>query len=109
MFVYTAYLDESGTHDGSPVTVMGGVLARAEQWRDFEKKFAAVQSQYGFEVWHTKKFKRKAGDFQGWTDEKCHNLYWSMRDVTAFGLTDVVALTLDNASYEADYYLGTEV
>jgi hypothetical protein len=50
MFIYTAYLDESGTHDGSPLTVMGGVLARAEQWRDFEKKFAAVQSEYGFRV-----------------------------------------------------------
>jgi Protein of unknown function (DUF3800) len=106
MFVYTAYLDESGTHGGSPITVMGGVLARAQQWRDFEKKFAAVQSRYGFKVWHTKKFKKKAGDFQGWTDEKCHDLYWSMRDVTAFGLTDVVAITLNNASYEADYKAG---
>ena len=44
MFMYTAYLNESGTHDGSPVIVMGGVLARAEQWRFFEKKFAPVQS-----------------------------------------------------------------
>jgi hypothetical protein len=80
MFVYTAYLDESGTHDGSPITVMGGVLARAEQWRDFEKKFTAVQSQYGFRVWHTKKFKKKAGDFRGWTDEKCRSLsFWGLR------------------------------
>jgi hypothetical protein len=106
MFVYTAYLDESGTHDGSPLTVMGGVLARAEQWRDFEKKFAALQKRYGFRVWHTKKFKRKAGDFKGWTDEKCSDLYWSMRDISALGLTDIVALTLDNASYEADYRAG---
>ena len=106
MFVYTAYLDESGTHDGSPITVMGGVLARAEQWRDFEKKFAAVQSKYGFRVWHTKTFKRKAGDFQGWTDEMCHELYWSLRDVTSYSLTDVVALTLNNASFEADYKFG---
>jgi hypothetical protein len=97
VFVYTAYLDESGTHDGSPLTVMGGILARAEQWQSFEKKFAAIQSQYGFRVWHTKKFKKKAGDFRGWTDEKCDALYWSLRDVTAFGLTDVISITLDNA------------
>lgn len=106
MFEYTAYLDESGTHDGSPITVMGGILARAEQWRNFEKKFAAVQSQFGFKVWHTKKFKRKAGDFRGWTDEKCHELYRSLADVTSYGLTDVVAVTLDNASYDADYRVG---
>jgi hypothetical protein len=106
MFVFTAYLDESGTHDGSPLTVMGGVLARAEQWRDFEKKFASVQKQYGFKVWHTKKFKKEAGDFKGWTDEKCSDLYWSMQKISSFGLTDIAALTLDNASYEADYKAG---
>jgi hypothetical protein len=106
MFVYTGYLDESGTRDGSPLTVMGGVLARAEQWEAFEKKFAALQRRFGFEVWHTKKFKNKAGDSKGWTDEKCHQLYWSMRDISAFGLTDIVALTLDNASFEVDYRAG---
>jgi hypothetical protein len=106
MFVYTGYLDESGTHDGSPLTVMGGVLARAEQWRDFEKKFAAVQSRYGFKVWHTKKFKKKAGDFKGWTNEKCESLYWDMGRISGSGLTDIVALTLDNASYEVDYKAG---
>ena len=29
-----------------------------------------------------------------------------MMDVTAFGLTDVVSITLDNASYEVDYKAG---
>jgi Protein of unknown function (DUF3800) len=101
MFVYTAYLDESGTHDGSPITAMGGLLARTDQWKEFERKFAAVQKKFGFEVWHTKKFKNKAGDFQGWTDQKCSDLYWAMQEVTSFNLTDVVCLTLDNASYEA--------
>jgi hypothetical protein len=36
MFAYTAYLDESGTHDGSEITVMGGVLGRADQWKRFQ-------------------------------------------------------------------------
>ena len=106
MFVYTAYLDESGTHDGSPLTVMGGILARADAWRAFEKQFAALQSQYGFKVWHSKKFKKKSGDFRGWTDEKCQELYWAMSKVVSYGLADVVSLTLDNASYDADYKGG---
>jgi hypothetical protein len=106
MFVYTAYLDESWTHQGSPFTVMGGLLARADQWEAFEKRFSSVQSQYGFKVWHTKKFRRKAGDFKGWTDEKCGELYWSMQQVVSYGLTDVLSMTLDNASYEADYKSG---
>jgi hypothetical protein len=109
MFVYTGYLDESGTHDGSPLTVMGGVLARADQWQNFEKKFAGVQKQYGFRVWHSKKFKNKAGDFKGWTDKKCSDLFWSMTNIAAFGLTDVVSFTLDNASYEAHYRAGGDL
>jgi hypothetical protein len=106
MFVYTAYVDESGTHDGSPVTVMGCVLARTEQWRVFERKFASLQVKYGFKVWHTKKFKKKKGDFRGWSDEKCHDLYWSMQQATSFGLTDIISLTLNNASFVADYKAG---
>jgi hypothetical protein len=109
MFVYTAYLDESGTHTGSPFTVMGGLLARAEQWQKFERKFAALQTEYGFRVWHTKKFKNKAGDFKGWTDQKCSDLYWAMSKITSHGLTDVVALTLDNALYDADYRAGSDL
>jgi hypothetical protein len=65
MFVYTAYLDESGTHGGSPITVMGGVLARAEQWRGFEKKFAAVQSQYGFKGLAHEKIQKEGWRFPG--------------------------------------------
>lgn len=62
--------------------------------------------RYGFRVWHTKKFKRKAGDFRGWTDKKCHDLYWALQKVAGSGLTDAVAITLDNASYETNYKLG---
>jgi hypothetical protein len=61
MFVYTGYLDESGTHEGSPVTVMGGVLGRAEQREQFEQRFSWVQAEVGFRVWHTKKFRKRAG------------------------------------------------
>ncbi len=64
---YTAYLDESGTHDGSPITIMAGVLGRADQWKKFQAKFDAVKARHGFEIFHTKKFKSRTGDFKGLT------------------------------------------
>ena len=67
MFVFTGYLDESGTHDGSPVTIMGGVLARAQQWVSFERRFDEIRERHRFQIFHTKKFKRRDGDFRGWT------------------------------------------
>lgn len=106
MFVYTAYLDESGTHDGSLVTVMGGLLAKADQWERFEKGFAKAQRQHGFRVWHTKKFKNRTGDFKGWTPEQCKALYWDLGRLTSFGLTEAMAVTLNNADYETHYKSG---
>jgi hypothetical protein len=106
MFVFTGYLDESGTHAGSAATVMGGLLARAEQWTEFEKKFAQAQKVHKFRVWHTKKFKNKAGDFKGWTDEQCSALYWHLQKVTSYGLTEAVAVALDNATYQSVYRAG---
>jgi hypothetical protein len=38
---WTVYLDESGTHD-SPILVMGGAAAMADQWHDFNKKWEAI-------------------------------------------------------------------
>jgi hypothetical protein len=106
MLVFTGYLDESGTPSGSSVTVMGGLLARADQWDNFERKFARAQKDHGFEVWHTRKFKQGAGDFRGWTDEQRSALYWHLQQLTGWGLTDAVSMALDNASYEREYETG---
>lgn len=106
MFVFTAYLDESGTHDGSPVTVMGGLLARAEQWENFEKGFGKLQKQHGFRVWHSKKFKRRDGDFKGWSVEQCTALYWDLAFLTSRGLTGAVTMTLNNADFDKYYKSG---
>jgi hypothetical protein len=103
LFDYTAYLDESGTHGDSPAMVMGGVLARADQLRNFQKSFDLIKKQHGFRIFHTKKFKAKKGDFKGWTDEQCLHLIEDLAHLTSFGLTDTVAFTLNNASYAEDF------
>ena len=103
MFVFTGYLDESGTHSDSPITVMGGLLARAEQWERFEDGFGKLQDKYDFRVWHSKKFKNRRGDFKGWTDLKISGLYWDLAHLTNSGLTEAVTMTLNNADFE-NYY-----
>ncbi len=104
--VLTAYLDESGTHDGSPVTVMGGMLANALQWTRFEQAFGLIKKRHGFKIFHTKKFKRREGDFRGWSNEQCSALMAELAQITSHAFTEGVTMTLDNASYEADYKAG---
>jgi hypothetical protein len=103
LFAYTAYLDESGTHDGSDVTVMGGVLGRVDQWKLFQAGYEKAKKKHGFRVFHTKKFKKKSGDFKGWDDNQCVALWNDLGRLTNSGLTDCVAVALDNETYARQY------
>jgi hypothetical protein len=103
MFAYTAYLDESGTHEGSDTTVMGGLLARADHWKAFEQIFEGIQRKHGFRVFHTKKFKRRAGDFKGWTNERCLALIDDLALLTSFGRAESTTVSLPNMLYDDVY------
>lgn len=102
----TAYLDESGTYDGSPVTVMAGMLANARQWEAFERDFRLIKARHRFQIFHTKKFKKKDGDFAGWTDGQCLALMSELAPLTATAFTEGVSVTLDNTDYEAEFRAG---
>jgi len=106
LLIYTGYLDESGTHDGSPITVMGGVLANAKQWARFETEFADIKKRHGFKIFHTKKFKARRGDFTGWSDDQMFALLKDMANLTQDAFTEGVAMKLDNSAYVEEYKSG---
>jgi len=106
VLTYTGYLDESGTHGGSAVTVMGGVMANARQWSNFAKQFARLKKRHRFTIFHTKKFKARRGDFDGWSDEQCLALLADLAAATDDAFTEGVAMALENATYENDYKGG---
>jgi hypothetical protein len=56
--VFTAYLDESGTHAGAELSAMAGFVGDERQWRKFEKRAAKLFKRYGVEVFHTIDIKR---------------------------------------------------
>lgn len=47
-----AYFDESGTHDGSPVMVIGGFLIESEEARKLELAWKVMLDRYGIEFFH---------------------------------------------------------
>jgi Protein of unknown function (DUF3800) len=104
--ILTAYLDESGTHGQSPHTVMSGMLANALQWERFERNFRRIKAKHRFRIFHTKKFKRRDGDFKGWSNEQCLALIADLAPITATAFTEGVTFLLDNAAYDAEYKSG---
>jgi hypothetical protein len=102
----TAYFDESGTHDDSTATVMAGVMANALQWERFESAFSGLRQKYDFQVLHTRKFKRRAGDFKGWSPLRQLALMTNLAEIADTAFSECVTVSLDNADYEANYKGG---
>lgn len=104
--IITAYLDESGTHAAAPVTVVGAVMGNPRQWERFERQFDVIRRDFGFRVFHTKKFKRRAGDFKGWRPEKCLALGLALADLTDDAFMAGATMTVDNRDYDAQFRAG---
>jgi hypothetical protein len=71
-----AYVDDSGTHDGSHNTVLAGYWGRLHQWKKFESAWRAVLDSEGIEEFHAKEFwpripgKGRIGVYRDWSDER---------------------------------------
>src|SRR5277367_970329 len=105
LVILTSYFDESGTHDGSPATVMSGIMGTASQWLRVQSAIAKMKRRYGFRVFHAKTFKAARGEFAGWSDEKCRGLFTEMGKATA-GVMSAVNCSLPNDEYERDFRGG---
>ena len=95
MAIFTAFLDESGTHADSPVTVMAGYVSTMKKWELFEKAAAPILSDYGVSVIHASKlFKSKK-----WTEEKktafIGEIAVLMKRYVLFG----ISVTVDDKAY----------
>lgn len=66
--VFEVYLDESGTHDGSPVITVAAYLARPDQWAAFTQEW--VQAISPAQVYHATDAANCRGEFDGWTPDQ---------------------------------------
>jgi len=71
-----AYMDDSGTHSGSPICVLAGYFGGERQWVNFDKEWSRVLRNVGVEEFHAKRFwgkdreGRRLDEYEGWSDEK---------------------------------------
>lgn len=101
--IFTAYFDESGTHDDSPALTLGALLGTARQWELIERRLKRMRREYGFSVFHAKEFKAKSGEFQGWSDQKRFLLLSELTDVVKHGLAATISVTLEKERYLKEY------
>ncbi len=72
--LFEAYLDESGTHDESPLTAFGGVIAHIEAWSHIMTEWSEILSEYGVSELHATDLSNLEGEFSGWNESKRRSL-----------------------------------
>src|SRR5260221_7747840 len=64
--IWTAYLDESGTHDDSPIMLMGGFLGNTEQWERFNDEWRFLLKNSLRSVFHWAELVHCKKEFKDW-------------------------------------------
>jgi len=67
---FTAYFDESGTHEGSEAVVVAGYISTPDLWQNFEAKWREVLAEFGIAFFHMADFAAKKQQFDGWPEDK---------------------------------------
>jgi len=65
---YTAYFDESGTHDDSQFVVVSGYVSSVQKWVEFSAQWMAALREWGLEFFHMTDFAVKAPPYDTWEE-----------------------------------------
>lgn len=73
--VLTAYYDESGTHAGSPATVLAGFVGSTNDLVEFEIEWSKVLRKHNLTYPRAKHLFHRQGQHKRWADEQAEHLW----------------------------------
>jgi hypothetical protein len=73
--MFSAYYDESGTHVGSPITVLGGFVGSMDDWAKFDCEWRKILTKYDLRYIRAKQLFHRQGPYRGWTEKKIDHLW----------------------------------
>ena len=107
-----AYLDESGTHGGSPLTVMAGWVGRVERWRELDGKWGALlrrplPHRQPLTHIHGKELRDGSKQFKGWPVEERRQLAMAASGMAQEHSLFSISVLLNNNDYD-NIYIGAD-
>ena len=99
--MYTAYYDESGTHDDSLAVVVAGFVATNEQWVEFERNWNDTLKQFGITRFHMRDFNHSLREFSKFKHSQ-QDRQWFLRQLLSH-INLRVAYSVGHAVLIADY------
>ena len=99
----TAYFDESGTHDGAPLTAMAGYVADEQQWQRFNARVADLFAQFGVRKFHLTDLRNTREDFAGWSVDRKIEFADEFQHIANESLEGGVTAFLSEENYQKHY------
>jgi hypothetical protein len=100
MAMMSVYLDESGTHDQSPIVVVGGYVASVVQWKHFQAKWSAALKEEEISCFHMNKFESSVGEFEGWTEERKRPFFQKLSQIILRHVSFGIGMAVVKKDYE---------
>ena len=81
------YMDDSGTHSGSPYCLIAGYWGGHGQWLKFEREWQKVLTAYNVPEFHAKIYwardakKERVGPYKGWSEDRRREVLFSLLNV----------------------------
>jgi hypothetical protein len=104
--ILTAYIDESGTHAESPISVMAGYVGASAQWEGFEADWSALVRKAGVRHIHAVELFKRTKQFKGWKAEDVNALAVSLDEVIATHLQVGFSVVVRDDDYKNIYGTG---
>ena len=109
---FTAYFDESGTHEGSEAVAVAGYLSTPELWEKFEVEWREALGDFGIEFFHMTDFAARRQQFAGWPEEKRRACLSRLVDITNRHVIASAGTVIPVSDYQAvfskkaDHFVG---
>ena len=98
----SAYLDESGIHEGADICVVSGYFGGENQWKKFDHHWTKILRDYGVPELHSKQFwgrdkkGKRIGPYKDWDDAKAEKFLSKLVSVieqaTAYPIASLVVV-----------------
>jgi hypothetical protein len=101
--IINTYLDESGTHGQSAISVMAGYAGTTEQWDQFAADWETLVRRAGVRYIHAVELFKQTKQFRGWKAADVNALAASIDGIIASHLQLGFAAVIRTNDYKAIY------
>ena len=104
-----AYVDESGTHAGSPSVVLAVCVSPVDQWIRFEREWAELLAEHGLSFFHMTDCKNGRGEYIGWDQERKRRAIRRAMSIVGLRTHLRLALGVNLADFEEHTRFGDNI